>query len=68
MNSGREDASPAWHKALQQLIEAKVVEREVRGIHDQTRMARFPHHKDFATFDYAVLAMNKATLTPLITG
>ena len=59
---------PIWHKALLQLAEAERVEREVRSMAYQTRMARFPHHKDFATFDYTVSAVKKNTLTPLMTG
>ena len=53
---------PIWHKALLQLAEAERVEREVRSIAYQTRMARFPHHKDLATFDYTVSAVKKKHL------
>ena len=44
---------PNLTTALKQLIEAETVERRVRSIEYQMRVARFPHHKDFATFDYA---------------
>ena len=57
---------PAWQTALQRMIDAEKVERDVRGIHYQTRLARFPHHKDFATFDYATSAVEKHTLDAII--
>ena len=44
---------PTWNSALQQLIKAESLEREVRSVRYQTKVARFPHHKDFATFDYS---------------
>ena len=59
---------PAWKTALQQLIDAEKVERDIRSIRYQTRAARFSHHKDFATFDYAASAVGKDTLAPLISG
>ena len=59
---------PAWKTALQQLIDSEKVEREVRSIRYQTRIARFPHHKDFATFDYQASAVTKDQLDPLLTG
>ena len=33
-------------------IDAEIVERRVRSIQYQMRIAKFPHHKDFAIFDY----------------
>ena len=60
--------TPTLVKALQQLIEAEVTEREVRGIRYQTRMARFPHHKDFASFDHSASAVSKNMLAPFISG
>ena len=59
---------PTLVKALQQLIEAEVTEREVRAIRYQTRMARFPHHKDFATFDHSASAVSKNMLALFISG
>ena len=59
---------PSWQNALKQLIKAEQLEREVRGIRYQTRTARFPHHKDFATFDYTASALSKETLAPLMEG
>ena len=45
---------PNLTTVLKQLIEAETVERRVRPIEYQMRVARFPHHKDFATFDYGI--------------
>ena len=59
---------PTWNIALQQLIKAESLEREVRSVRYQTKVARFPHHKDFATFDYSASAVEKETLIPLMTG
>jgi len=54
--------------ALKQLIEAETTERRVRSIQYQMRIARFPHHKDFATFDYGASAVKKARIEQLCTG
>ena len=59
---------PKLTTALQQLIEAEVTERWVRSITYQMRIARFPHHKDFATFDYGVSAVKKVEIEQLCTG
>ena len=59
---------PAWEEALQQLIDAEKIEREVRSIRYQTAVARFPHHKDFATFDYSASPVKKSTVEPLARG
>ena len=53
---------------LQQLIDAESTEREVRRIRYQMTAARFPHHKDFATFDYTASAIDKTLIEPLCTG
>lgn len=54
--------------ALKQLVEAETVERRVRSIAYQMRIARFPHHKDFASFDYNASAVKKAGIEQLCTG
>ncbi len=54
--------------ALKQLINAETVERRVRSIQYQMRIARFPHHKDFATFDYGASAVKPAEIKQLCTG
>ena len=59
---------PGLPVALQQLIEAEVTERQVRSIRYQMTIAKFPHHKDFATFDYGASAIDKATIEPLCSG
>lgn len=60
--------SPSLSSSLQKLIDAEIAEREVRTIRYQMRQAKFPHHKDFATFDFAVSAMEKETITPYCNG
>lgn len=59
---------PNLTTALKQLIEAEVTERRVRSIEYQMRVARFPHHKDFATFDYELSAVKQADIQQLCTG
>ncbi|MCP4995279.1 MAG: ATP-binding protein, partial [Gammaproteobacteria bacterium] len=50
------------------MIEAETVERRVRSIQYQMRIARFPHHKDFATFDYGASAVKQTEIKQLCTG
>ncbi len=59
---------PSLTTALQHLIEAEIAERKVRSIAYQMRIARFPHHKDFATFNYGASALKKADIEQLCTG
>lgn len=59
---------PSLTAALQQMIEAEVTEREVRSIRYQMTIAKFPHHKDFATFDYGASAIEKTMIEPLCSG
>ena len=59
---------PNLTTVLKQLIEAETVERRVRSIEYQMRVARFPHHKDFATFDYGISAVKKPEVEQLCTG
>ncbi len=47
---------PSLTTAIKQLIDAETVERRVRSIQHQMRASKFPHHKDFATFDYGLAA------------
>ena len=59
---------PSLTTAIKQLIDAETVERRVRSIQYQMRIAKFPHHKDFATFDYGAAAVTKARIEPFCTG
>ncbi len=61
-------APPSLTTALKQMIEAETIERRVRSIQYQMRIARFPHHKDFATFDYGASAIKKTEIEQLCTG
>ena len=60
--------APSLPNSLQQLITAETLEREIRGIRYQMTAAKFPHHKDFATFDYQVSAIDETIIEPLCTG
>ena len=53
---------------LPKLIEAEKVEREVRRIQYQMKVAKFPHHKDFSAFDYSASTIGKTVIEPLCTG
>lgn len=59
---------PSLLSALPKMIEAEQTEREVRRTQYQMAAAKFPHHKDFATFDYASSAIDKTIIEPLCTG
>ncbi len=59
---------PSLLTALPKMIEAERAEREVRRIQYQMSAAKFPHHKDFATFDYQASAIDKTVIEPLCTG
>ena len=59
---------PDFAAGLRQLIEAEATVREVRSMRYQLKTARFPHHKDFATFDYGASALDKTTIEPLCSG
>lgn len=60
--------APDLSTTLRQLAEAEISERQVRSVTYQMRMARFPHPKDFATFDHGVCACDRAQLDTLCTG
>jgi len=59
---------PSLLESLPKMIEAEQTEREVRRIRYQMNAAKFPHHKDFATFDYTASAIDKAFIESLCTG
>ena len=59
---------PSLLSALPKMIEAEQTKREVRRIQYQMTAAKFPHHKDFATFDYASSAIDQTIIEPLCTG
>lgn len=50
---------------LQQLVNTKKSERLARSIQYQLRAAKFPHHKDFAAFNYDESAVDKNTIEQL---
>ena len=59
---------PSLTTAIKQLIDAETVERRVRSIQYQMRIAKFPRHKDFATFDYSAAAATQARIEPFCSG
>jgi len=59
---------PSFIAGLQQLIVAESTDRDVRRIRYQMKSARFPHHKDFATFNYSASAIERETIEPLCSG
>ena len=60
--------SPDFATGLLQMIEAEVTAREVRSMRYQLKAAKFPHHKDFVTFDYSASALEKTEIEPLCSG
>ena len=60
--------SLSFPSALKRLVEAELTERQVRSIAYQQRVAKFPLHKDFATFDYPLSTLTPALLEPFNTG
>ena len=59
---------PSLTTAIKQLIDAETVDRRVRSIQYQMRIAKFPHHKDCATFDYDAAAVTQTQVEPFCTG
>lgn len=59
---------PSLTVCLQQLIDAETTERKVRAIRYQMGQARFPHHKDFATFDFDTAAITKDVIDVYCSG
>ena len=58
---------PSLTTAIKQLIDAETVERRVRSIQYQMRIAKFPHHKDFATFDYSAATVTQTQIDAKMT-
>lgn len=59
---------PGLPTAIRRLIDAETVERRVRSIEYRMRIAKFPHHKDFATFDHDAAAVSRSRIEPFRTG
>jgi DNA replication protein DnaC len=55
-------------EALRQLIQAEMSERQVRAIAHRMRLARFPHHKDFAGFEFEATPVEQHTIDALAQG
>ena len=66
-----QQSSPAWAGAepvLDSLLKAEVAEREVRSINYQTKVARFPAHRDLVGFDFHESTVNEALVRSLHRG
>lgn len=59
---------PSLPVILKLLTEAEKEERRVRSIQYQMRIAKFPHHKDFATFNYDAAAVAPEQIDPFCEG
>jgi len=55
-------------EALRQLTQAERCDREVRAIQNRMRTARFPHHRDFVSFEYSKTSVKKSQIEQLCTG
>lgn len=60
--------TPDFITALRQLIAAETAERQVRSIQYQMKAARFPHHKDLASFDFSASPCDPQQLQTLAQG
>lgn len=63
-----EQRSPAYQQAepiLSTLLKAEVAEREVRSINYQMKAARFPAHRDLASFKFEDSAVDEALVRSL---
>lgn len=58
----------SFPEALRILIKAEKCERDIRMIANRMKQARFPHHKDFALFDYSVSPVNQIQIEELAQG
>ncbi len=59
---------PSFTASMQQLIDSEKAEREVRAIRYQMGIAKFPHHKDFATFNFNASCISKNDIEPYCSG
>lgn len=50
---------------LESLLKAEIAEREVRSVAYQRKVARFPHYRDLAGFDFAQSTVNEALVRQL---
>ena len=67
INDLDQQGSPASVSAgtvLDSLLKAEVAEREVRSINYQTKVTRFPAHRDLAGFDFHESSVNDALVRP----
>lgn len=53
---------------LKRLIEAEQVDRQTRSLRYQLRVAKFPMHRDFATFNWQESSLDQAQVQQLATG
>jgi len=58
---------PGPTTATRRLIDAENMERRVRSIQYWMRIAKFPHHEEFATFDHDTAAVSRSRIDPFRT-
>lgn len=59
---------PSPESWLKRLIEAEQVDRQTRSLRYQLRVAKFPMHRDFATFSWPESSLDAAQVQQLATG
>ena len=68
LSAERPRTPPSPEVWLKRLIEAELVDRQTRSLKYQLRVAKFPMHRDFATFDWQASSLEEAQIRPLATG
>ena len=67
LQHGGTAAMQASHWLIEHLLEAERTDRALRTINYQMHTARFPVHRDLASFDFSAAKVNQATVNQLAT-
>ena len=67
LQHGGTAAMQAAHWLIEHLLEAERTDRALRTIRYQMHTARFPVHRDLASFDFSAAKVNEATVNQLAT-
>ncbi|MCP5276921.1 MAG: ATP-binding protein [Thiobacillus sp.] len=68
LEAERSRIPPSPEVWLKRLIEAEQVDRQTRSLRYQLRVAKFPMHRDFATFNWQESSLDQAQVQQLATG
>lgn len=68
LEAERPRSPPSPEVWLKRLIEAEQVDRQTRSLRYQLRVAKFPMHRDFATFSWPESSLDEAQVRQLATG